>query len=203
VVSFTVETLPRLPAPLRSWLSYVELALVSAFSAEYLLRVAVAQRKLRFVFSFFGMIDLLAILPGLLALGVDLRSLRAFRLLRVFRTLKLVRYNRAIARFHRAIGIAREEIVLFLCATSILLYLSAVGIYFFEHDAQPEVFASVFHSLWWAVATFTTVGYGDIYPVTAGGRIFTSIMLFVGLGIVSVPAGLVASALSKARDMDE
>lgn len=203
IVSFSIETMPRLPTSMHMWLEHVEQALVTAFAVEYVLRFAVARRKLRFVFSFFGLIDLVSILPGLLALGIDLRSLRALRLLRLFRTLKLVRYNRAIARFHRAIGLAREEIVLFLCATSILLYLSAVGIYFFEHDAQPEVFASVFHSFWWAVVTFTTVGYGDIYPVTAGGRVFTSIMLFVGLGIVSVPAGLVASALSKARDLDE
>jgi len=85
----------------------------------------------------------------------------------------------------------------------LLLYLAAVGIYYFEHDAQPETFASVFHSLWWAVATLTTVGYGDVYPMTAGGKLFTFIVLLIGLGVVSVPAGLVASALSKAREMDD
>ena len=84
-----------------------------------------------------------------------------------------------------------------------LLYFSAVGIYYFEHEAQPKQFASVFHSLWWSVATLTTVGYGDIYPVTVGGKIFTFAVLLVGLGIVSVPAGLVASALSKARAMED
>jgi voltage-gated potassium channel len=86
--------------------------------------------------------------------------------------------------------------------TLLLLYLSAVGIYYFEHDAQPDLYSSVFHSLWWAVATLTTVGYGDVYPITVGGRIFTFLVLLVGLGVVSVPAGLVASALSKAREMD-
>jgi len=99
--------------------------------------------------------------------------------------------------------IAREEIVLFLFATLILLYLSAVGIYFFEHDEQPDVFASVFHSLWWAVVTLTTVGYGDVTPHTVGGRVFTFLVLIIGLGVVSIPAGLVASALSKARELEE
>jgi len=84
-----------------------------------------------------------------------------------------------------------------------LLYFSAVGIYYFENEAQPDKFASVFHSLWWSVATLTTVGYGDVYPVTVGGKVFTFLVLLIGLGIVSVPAGLVASALSKARAMED
>jgi len=74
-----------------------------------------------------------------------------------------------------------------------------VGIYYFENPEQPQVFKSVFHSLWWAVATLTTVGYGDMYPVTTGGRLFTFVVLMIGLGVVAVPAGLVASALSQAR----
>ena len=103
-----------------------------------------------------GIIDLLAILPFYLSFGVDLRSIRAFRLLRLFRMFKLVRYSKAMQRFHRAFLIAREELVLFLLVTMILLYLAAVGIDHFEHNAQPDAFASVFHSLWWAVITLTT-----------------------------------------------
>jgi voltage-gated potassium channel len=72
-----------------------------------------------------------------------------------------------------------------------------------QHEVQPETFASVFHSLWWAVVTLTTVGYGDVYPVTLGGKIFTFFVLIAGLGIVSVPAGLMASALAKAREMED
>ncbi|MCA9238865.1 MAG: two pore domain potassium channel family protein [Planctomycetales bacterium] len=135
--------------------------------------------------------------------GVDLRSLRALRLLRLFRILKLTRYSRAVQRFHRALLIAKEELVLYFSVTLLLLYLAAVGIYYFEHEKQPETFASVFHSLWWAVATLTTVGYGDVYPMTAGGKCFTFLVLLVGLGVVSVPAGLVASALSKARELED
>ena len=80
------------------------------------------------------------------------------------------------------------------------LSLASVGIYYFEHDAQPDVFTSVFHSLWWAVTTLTTVGYGDSYPITLGGKIFTFIILMIGLGFVAVPTGLFASALSAARN---
>jgi len=90
--------------------------------------------------------------------------------------------------------------VLFGCIAMILLYLSAVGIYYFENAAQPEKFKSIFHSLWWALATLTTVGYGDIYPVTAGGQFFTFFVLMLGLGVVAVPTGLIASALSQARN---
>ena len=87
----------------------------------------------------------------------------------------------------------------FLIIASITLYLCAAGIYFFEHDAQPEKFESIPHSLWWAIATLTTVGYGDVYPITAGGRIFTGLVLLVGLGVVAVPVGLISAALTGAR----
>ena len=203
LVTFSIETLPDLDAETRRWLHYVEATTVALFTLEYLLRIYVAERKLKFVFSFFGIIDLLSILPFYLASGVDLRTVRAFRLLRLFRTLKILRYSKAIRRFHRAFLIAREEFVLFISLSLLLLYFSAVGIYYFERDAQPQAFTSVFHSLWWAVTTLTTVGYGDVYPVTLGGRMFTVLVLFVGLGLVSVPAGLVASAISKAREMED
>ncbi|HJP39115.1 MAG TPA: ion transporter, partial [Gammaproteobacteria bacterium] len=130
-------------------------------------------------------------------------AVRAFRLLRVFRLLKLQRYSKALDRFGKALVIAKEEVIIFLFATFLLLYLSAVGIYYFENAAQPEAFKSIFHSLWWAVTTLTTVGYGDVYPITAGGRIFTFFILMLGLGIVAVPAGLVASSLSEVRENEE
>ena len=168
-----------------------------------LLRLAVADSRWRFVRSFFGVLDLVAILPFYLAAGVDLRAVRTFRLLRLIRILKLARYSDAVRRLRRAVGIVREELVLFLNVALILIFLSAVGIYYFEHDRQPEHFASVFHSLWWAVVTLTTVGYGDMFPITTGGRVFTFFVLFLGLGIVAVPTGLFASALAKAREEEE
>ncbi len=203
LVTFSIETLPDLSDQARTWLRWIEIATVSIFTVEYITRFIVAERKVEFVTSFFGVIDLLSILPFYFSTGVDLRSVRAFRLLRLFRIFKLVRYSKAMRRFHRALHIAREELILYLFVTFILLYLASVGIYFFEHKAQPDTFTSVFHSMWWAAVTLTTVGYGDVYPVTVGGRIFTFGVLLVGLGVVSVPAGLVASALSKARELED
>ncbi|MHC4233135.1 MAG: ion transporter [Planctomycetota bacterium] len=200
LITFSIDTLPDLSVKIRKVLRLFEVITVSIFSIEYFLRVLVADKKIRFIFSFFGIIDLLAILPFYLRLGIDLRSIRSIRMLRIFRMLKLARYSRAIHRLHRALNIIKQELVLFFATTCILLYLSAAGIYLFENTAQPEAFKSVFHSLWWATITLTTVGYGDIYPVTVGGKIFTFFVLMIGLGIVAVPTGLMASALSKARE---
>ncbi len=205
LLAFSLETLPDLPDWGQKLLSWVEVATVLIFTVEFLLRLLAAEKKSAFVFSFFGIIDMVAILPfyltpvGGLFPGADLRSIRIIRLLRIFRVLKLARYSKAINRFHRAFLASKEEIVLYLAVTLILLYFAAAGIYFFEHDAQPDQFKSIFHSLWWAIATLTTVGYGDAYPVTAGGRLFTFVILMLGLGVVSVPAGLVATALEQAR----
>ena len=199
LVTFSISTLPELSKETKRFLWIIEAITVAIFSVEYVLRILVADRKLKYIFSFYGIIDLMAILPFYLNFGMDLRSVRVFRLVRMVRIIKLIRYSHAVRRFHRAFAIARDELILFFCVTLMLLYLSAVGIYYFEFPAQPEQFKSVFHSLWWAVATLTTVGYGDIYPVTVGGRIFTFIVLMVGLGIVAVPTGLFASALSQAR----
>lgn len=203
VISFSIETIPNLSEITTQILSIIETFIVSIFTLEYTLRVYAVDRKRDYVFSFYGIIDFIAIAPFYLSIGVDLRSLRILRMLRLFRLLKLVRYNSAMQRFSRAFIIAKEEIVLFGSVTIMLLYLSAVGIYYFENEAQPEQFKSIFHSFWWAVVTLTTVGYGDVYPVTLGGRVFTFLMLMVGLGIVAVPAGLLASAFSKARSEEQ
>ncbi len=203
LVTFSLETLPDLSDAVRRWLYYAEVATVAIFTVEYILRFVVADKKSAFVFSFFGIVDLAAILPFYVASGIDLRSIRAVRLLRLLRAFKLVRYSKAVSRIHRALLIAREELILFGFVSLMLLYFAAVGIYYFENEAQPDSFSSVFTSFWWAVCTLTTVGYGDVYPITTGGRVFTFIVLMIGLGLVSVPAGLMASALSKARELDE
>jgi voltage-gated potassium channel len=203
VITFSIETIPNLSDSTTQLLSITETFVVSIFTLEYLMRVYVADKKRDYIFSFYGIVDLIAIVPFYLSLGIDLRSFRILRMLRLFRLFKLVRYNSAMRRFTRAFSIAKEEIVIFGVVTIMLLYLSAVGIYYFENEAQPEQFKSIFHSFWWAVATLTTVGYGDVYPVTIGGRVFTFLILMVGLGIVAVPAGLLASALSKARSEEQ
>ena len=199
IVTLTSETLPDLPHFVNNVLEISEIVITVLFTIEYLVRVAASPKKRDYVFSFYGIIDLIAILPFYISLGVDLRAVRVFRLFRLVRVLKMTRYSLAMERFAKAFSYAKEEVIIFIVATIIVLFLAAVGMYYFEHAAQPDAFQSIFDSLWWAIATLTTVGYGDIYPVTVGGKIFTFIILMCGLGIVAVPAGLIASALSKVR----
>jgi len=203
LISFSVETIPGLSETTTQFLKLIEVATVSVFTLEYLCRVYVADNKLRFIFSFFGIIDLLAILPFYIARGIDLRSIRIVRLFRLFRMFKMFRYSRAIQRLKQAFLTIKEELILFLIAAGFLLYISSVGIYYFENNAQPEQFKSIFHCLWWAIVTLTTVGYGDMYPITTGGKIFTSIVAVIGIGVVAVPTGLVASALTKVIKNEE
>ncbi|GGF75903.1 ion transporter [Alteromonas lipolytica] len=203
VVAFSIETLPDLSSEDIRLLRYAEYLIVGLFTLEYLTRIYLAEDKLKFIFSFYGLIDLIAILPFFLAFAVDLTTLRLLRLLRLARIIKLARYNSAFHRFTKALYVAKEELIIFTLASFVLLYLAAVGIYHFEHAAQPEVFRSIFDSLWWSVATLTTVGYGDIYPVTMGGKMFTFFVLMIGLGLIAVPTGIVASALSAVRDKKE
>ena len=202
LIAFTVETLPDNSKKTIDFLNTFEIICVSIFTLEYILRIYVAKKPLKYIFSFYGLIDFLAIFPFYLRTAHDFRALRAFRVFRIFRTLKLVRYNKAMKRFHIAAGIIKEELVLFLIITAIFIFLASAGIYYFENEAQPELFSSVIHSGWWAVVTLTTVGYGDVYPITLGGKIFTFFILLIGVGIVTIPAGLVASALSKAREIE-
>lgn len=203
LVGFAVETLPDLTAVQRRWIDAFEVFAVVVFTLEYIIRLCASRPRRGYALSFFGIIDLISILPFYIGLGVDLRNLRALRMLRLFRVLKLARYSKAMRRFHRAFVITKEEIVLFLTTTFILLYIAGMGIYHFENEAQPDRYSSMFDGLWWAVATLTTVGYGDVYPITVGGKIFTFVILILGLGIIAVPTGMVASALAKARKEED
>jgi len=202
ITTLTIETVPGLSPATRHALDISEIVVSSLFLLEYILRLATSRRKIRYAFSFYGIIDLLAVLPFLLGLGIDARSIRMFWFLRALRLLKLERYMHAADRFGAAIKIVREEIVLFAFAAGILLYLSSVGIYYFENTAQPHQFSSIPDSMWWAVATLTTVGYGDVYPITVGGKIFTFIILMLGLGVIAIPSGLMAMALTEARKQE-
>lgn len=198
-VSIAIETLPDLPSPVRVFLDVAEVVTVAVFTVEYGLRIVSAPKPLAYIFSFWGVVDLAAVLPFYLAVGLDLRALRILRLMRLVRLLKFARYSVAASRIAGAFRIVREELVLFYSFAFLILYLCSIGIYYFEHDAQPDKFSSVFAAMWWSAITLTTVGYGDVYPVTVGGRIFTIFILFVALGIIAVPTGLFASALSRLR----
>ena len=202
LTSLSIGTLPNLDGEIKELLMLCNEVCAIVFTLEYIVRFWAAEKKTSYIFSFYGIVDLLSIIPFYLSFGVHSQALRALKLLRLLAMLKLVRNSSVLKRIDRALLIAKEELLLFTVAAFVVLYIAATGIYFFENPSQPEVFKSIFHSLWWAVATLTTVGYGDAYPITVGGKIFTSIILIIGLGIVSIPAAIVASALSKAREME-
>lgn len=198
VINFTIQTVPNLNPIFNFFLNTLETISVLIFTIEYLLRVYSSEKRTRFVFSFFGLVDLLAIVPFYLSIGMDLRSLRAIRLFRLLRLLKFLRYGETLSKLKESFDDVKKELVLFSFATLLLIYFSSVGIYLFEHEAQPDKFTSVFSAMWWSVATLTTVGYGDLYPITAGGKIFATIIVFIGLGLVAIPTGLIASSLTQA-----
>lgn len=199
LVVYSVGTLPNLSPLFSKVINWVDIFCYVVFTIEYFLRIYIAKRKLKYIFSFYGLIDLLAILPFLFGREFDLRAIRALRVLRVISALKISRYNESLKRFAIAIQIIKPELTLFLIVANVFIFLSASGIYFFEKQAQPEQFASIFHSLWWAIITLTSVGYGDVYPITWGGRAFTYVILLIGLSVITIPTGLIASALSEAR----
>ena len=203
LIAFAVETIPGISHETNLFLNFIEYFTVIVFTIEYILRIYSAEKPIKYILSFYGIVDFLAIMPFYLRFGLDFRSLRAFRIFRVFRAFKIVRYNKALKRFGLAANIVKEEVILFLIVILIFIFLVSSGIYFFEHDAQPESFKSIPHSFWWTIVTLTTVGYGDVYPITLGGKIFTFFVLMIGVAVVTVPAGLVATALSKARQLEE
>lgn len=202
IIIYSIGTLPDLPPIWRKTINIIDIFCYVVFTIEYFSRVYISENRLKYIFSFYGIIDLLAILPFLFARQFDLRAIRAFRVFRLISALKISGYSNALRRFSIALRIIRPELTLFFLLTGIFIFLSAAGIYYFENEAQPEDFASIFHSLWWAIITLTTVGYGDVYPITIGGRVFTFIILLVGLGVVTIPTGLIASSLAEARDID-
>ena len=213
VLMIILESVNEISLLYSSFFYNFEVFSVIVFTIEYIARVWSYGAKYKaegkhwkgrkeYIFSFYGLIDFLAVIPYYLS-SIDLRFLRAFRVFRIFRAFKLIRYNKALNRFQIAYRIVKEELMLFLVVIVILLFIVSAGIYFFENQAQPDVFKSIFHSSWWSIVTLTTVGYGDVYPITLGGKIFTFFVLIIGVGVVTVPAGLVATALSKAREIQE
>ena len=197
VVCFSLETIPEISDFSLVFFHYSEIVVVIFFTIEYFTRIYISENKLGYILSFYGIIDLLAIIPFYLTFAIDLRSIRLFRMFRLFRIFKLARYNKALIRFAKALKESKEELIIFSVACLVMLYISAVGIYYFENSVQPDVFKSIIDCLWWAVATLTTVGYGDVYPVTIGGKLFTFFILLIGLGMVAVPAGILSSSLTK------
>ena len=159
------------------------------FSIEYILRVYIEPRKRDFIFSFYGIIDLLAILPSLFLLP-GFRILRILRFLRIFRIFKATRFILAVDRLTEALNEIRRELLALVILSLMLVYLAACGIHYFERVEQPEEFGSILDSMWWAIVTLTTV---------AGGKLFTALVTLIGVGLIAIPSGLLASVLTEAR----
>lgn len=202
LVVMSLETFTSIQARGGNLLKKIEMATLSLFCVEYVFRLVCSRDRKKFAFGFYGIIDLLAILPFFLGFGPQFQTFRGLRLLRLFRLLKVAKYNKALERLLLSFRIVREELILFATASAIVIYLLALGIYYFENPQQPEVFRNIFDGVWWSVCTLTTVGYGDAYPVTVAGKVFTMMILLMGLGIVAVPTGLITSALSRIRAED-
>lgn len=195
-----IETLPSFEPSWRGTFFAFDWVIVSIFTVEYALRYWTSPNKLRYVFSFWGLIDFVAIAPFWAALLLGMPGGEALWTLRILRIAKLLRFVANMETLQRAFELVwRELVVVFLIAV-LVMFCTAVGIFFFESEAQPEAFPSIPHAFWFAVTTLTTVGYGDMYPVTIGGKIFTFGILMIGLGIVALPAGLIASAFTQARE---
>ena len=140
------------------------------------------------------MIDLLAILPFYLGLAVDLRSLRLVRTLRILRLFKLYRYNAALQNVMHGFRKVKDELAVVGFVVVIMVMFSSVAIYEFEHETQPDKFRRLSDAMWWSFVTLTTVGYGDLYPVTAGGRMIAMITMAVGIGIFGTFISLIGSS---------
>jgi voltage-gated potassium channel len=154
--------------------------------------------RLRYLSSFGGVVDLLAILPFYVTLAIpaamlDLRILRVLRLLRFVRVLKLGRYSDSFGRMQRVIGARRGDLGVALAAVGVVLVLASSAIYYVEVDTQPDVFTSIPAAMWWGISALTTVGYGDIAPVTPLGKFLGGIIQLLGIAIFALPAGIIAA----------
>lgn len=187
------------------WQLYVfEIVSVAVFTVEYLARLWACvedaryahglRGRLRYAFSFMAIIDLLAILPFFLPFtGIDLRSLRALRLFRLARVAKVGRYYSSLSLIKNVFRARKEELVLTTVLMGLLLIVSASLLYYVENPVQPEVFSSIPATMWWAVATLTTVGYGDMYPVTALGKVLAGVIAIIGIGMFALPTGILGA----------
>lgn len=201
-VAFVLETESAFKDKYEIYFDIADWIFLVLFTAEYILRIYTAPVKKEFIFSFFGIVDLLAILPSLVLIP-GFRVLRVLRFLRIFRIFKATRFILAVDRMIDALSEVRRELLALVILSSLFVYLAACGIYFFEKEAQPEAFGSIPDSMWWAIVSLTTIGYGDVYPVTPGGKIFTALVALVGVGLIAIPSGLLASVLTKARVEEE
>jgi len=200
-----IETVPSFELEFRRAFNTIEVATIALFTVELALRIWCADSpggtfgkrrypRLAYMLSPGGIVDLLSVVPFYLG-ATNLLVLRSLRLVRIFRVLKLTRQARAMRLLGQAIHARRDELLSLLTIVLLALLISATVMYSAEHEAQPKTFGSIPQALWWSVATLTTVGYGDIYPVTVLGRICASFIMLLGIGLVALPTGLLGSAM--------
>jgi voltage-gated potassium channel len=206
VILDTFSGLP--PSVTRS--SFVAEGIIAiVFTVEYLARLwtapllypelSPAKARLRFVFSLSSLIDLIAIVPFylVLILPVDLQILRVVRVFRVVRMLKIDRYTSALDSVGAAIKSTANQLISSLVVIFLLLVVASVFMYLAEHDTQPDVFSNALSGLWWAISTVTTVGYGDIYPMTPFGKLLGALISLLGVGLVAIPTGIISAGFSE------
>lgn len=182
----------------------LEYAFTAVFTLEYVLRLLAVRRPWKYAVSFYGVVDLLSILPTLVELllpgAASLRVVRMLRLLRIFRVLKLVGFLREAQTLKAALWASRRKITVFLSAVLVLVTLLGTVVYMVE-DAEAG-FTSIPRSIYWAIVTVTTVGYGDIAPHTVPGQIVASLMMILGYAIIAVPTGIVGAELARTTIVD-
>ncbi len=205
LVCVVLETVESLGPSYSGAFEAFEIFSVSIFLLEYIVRLwcgteseryqTPVRGRLRLAFSPMMIIDLLAILPFFLSFLIphDLRFLRALRLLRLMVFLKLGRYSTALKTLTQVFSARRDQLAISFLALLILLFTASSVLYLVEHSVQPEKFPNIPATLWWGVITLTTVGYGDVYPVTALGKLFSGIVSVLGIGMFAVPGGILAS----------
>lgn len=205
VVAVVLESMEPLAAAYRPLFHLFEAFSVAVFTIEYAVRLwsctadpRFARRgwgRLRFALTPMALVDLAAVAPAYLATAgvVDLRALRGARLIRLVRVAKVARYSQALRLLRRVVARRRPELALTFGVMLFLLVVSSCLVHHVEHEAQPEVFPDIPSAMWWAVATLTTVGYGDTYPVTAAGKLIGSLVAVLGIGFFALPAGILGS----------
>lgn len=202
VVVVCLETVPTITTSQLRVLLVIEWFLTGLFTIEYVMRLIVVREPKRFALSFMGLIDLVSLIPTYLALLLGqtqaLHFLRVLRLLRVFRVFQLGKMAHEGTSLMRALVASRYKIGVFLGSLLIIVVMQGALLYYLEYDVNQQ-FSSIPRSIYWAVVTLTTVGYGDISPVTIGGQFIASILMLLGYGIIAVPTGIVTAEVARSE----